>query len=389
LFYWTGFDYRGEPTPFAWPAVSSQFGIFDLCGFPKDTYYYLQSWWQNEPVMYMWPHWNWAEDVGKEKTVTVYSNCDQVELFLNKKSLGKKDMPLNGHLEWTVNYEPGKLIADGFINGEKAIAYNLETSEEAYSLNVSADKTITDANNQDVSIVTIQVNDSKNRMVPTANVDLSFEIEGPGKIIGVGNGNPSSHESDKYIESISTYPIKGLRELSVETLVNRPEVASEIDDASWKKAFDDQNKPWDLYEDTLLVVRGNFELPIVKENMTVNLFTKSIVENQNIYVNGNLIAENIKRNDLNQSFQLNHSILKSGKNTYVVTGKRFRMRNQWDEPNTDPGLVQIVEPAQSWKRKTFNGLAQVLVQCTNEPGEIILKAKSDDIIGAEIKIISE
>ncbi|RYZ45587.1 MAG: glycoside hydrolase family 2 protein, partial [Sphingobacteriales bacterium] len=112
-FVWTGFDYRGEPTPFEWPNVNSHFGIMDVCGFPKNIYYYYQSWWTDKDVLHISPHWNFnnQDKRGKPIDVWVNSNADNVELFLNGKSQGKKDMPRNGHLQWKVNYEPGKLEA--------------------------------------------------------------------------------------------------------------------------------------------------------------------------------------------------------------------------------------------------------------------------------------
>jgi beta-galactosidase len=113
MFIWTGFDYRGEPTPYSWPSVISYFGMMDLCGFPKDNVYYLKSWWQDKPVLHILPHWNWQGKENQPVDVWVYSNCDQVELFLNGKSLGKKEMPKNSHLEWKVNYKPGTLKAIG------------------------------------------------------------------------------------------------------------------------------------------------------------------------------------------------------------------------------------------------------------------------------------
>ncbi len=386
IFYWTGFDYRGEPTPYTWPAVTSQFGILDLCGFPKDIFYYLQSWWQDDPVMHIWSHWNWPGDEGEEKTLTVYSNCEEVELFLNKKSLGKKTMPRNGHLEWTVKYVPGMLVAQGYNKGKKSVLQKVETAEEPKGLQLISDRSKISADNMDVAVITVQVNDKKNRLVPTANVDLTLEIEGPGKIIGVGNGNPSSHEPDRYFETITIAKIENLKELPVDNLENRIEVKPEIETSTWKKAFDDGSKPWDAYEDTLLVVRGTFQISDLSDEMTVNLFTKSIMENQSIYVNGVLIKANITRGSQDQSFELDHAILNKGENTYALTGQRFKKRHRWDEPNTDPGLVQLIEPARNWKRKTFNGLTQVIVQSTDEPGEITLKVKSHEATEAEIKV---
>src|SRR5690606_17306928 len=110
-FVWTGFDYRGEPTPFSWPNINSHFGIMDMCGFPKTIYYYYQSWWTDKDVLHIAPHWNWPGKEGEKIRVWVNSNADEVELFLNKKSLGKKTMPRNGHLTWGVVYAPGTLEA--------------------------------------------------------------------------------------------------------------------------------------------------------------------------------------------------------------------------------------------------------------------------------------
>ena len=118
-FVWTGFDYRGEPTPFQWPNINSHFGIMDMCGFPKNIYYYYQSWWTDKDVLHISPHWNWKGKEGQPIDVWVNSNADDVELFLNEKSLGKKTMPRNGHLQWVVNYQPGVLEAVAMKHGKK------------------------------------------------------------------------------------------------------------------------------------------------------------------------------------------------------------------------------------------------------------------------------
>ena len=118
-FVWTGFDYRGEPTPYKWPNISSHFGIMDVCGFPKNIYYYYQSWWTDKDVLHISPHWNWSEKVGQPIEVWVNSNAEEVELFLNGKTLGKKVMPRNSHLKWQVIYEPGTLEAIGYKKGKK------------------------------------------------------------------------------------------------------------------------------------------------------------------------------------------------------------------------------------------------------------------------------
>ena len=104
---WTGFDYRGEPSPYQWPNISSQYGVIDTCGFPKDTFYYYQSWWTNKPVLHVFPHWNWPGLEGQEIAVWVHSNLDRVELFHNGQSLGAKDMQKDQHLAWNREVRAG------------------------------------------------------------------------------------------------------------------------------------------------------------------------------------------------------------------------------------------------------------------------------------------
>ncbi|MFZ6027556.1 MAG: beta-galactosidase GalA [Chloroflexota bacterium] len=386
LFYWTGFDYRGESNPFDWPAVINQSGLVDLCGFPKDGFYYLKAWWGKVPVLHICPHWNWPGHEGQEIPITVCGNCERVELFLNEASLGSQAMPPNGHLEWRVPYRPGVLQARGYTAGGELIAAQVETSGGAASLQLAADRSLLRADGADVAVVTVQVNDAQGRMVPTADPEIQFALAGPGKIIGVGNGDPISHEAERFFESVHTFQIGGLKELAVDDLANRPEVAARVDDSAWKPAFQPQSDDWQVYVDPLIVVRGAFDLPEFSSAAEIHLFTKSIVENQSVYVNGHLLAAGIQRDAPGQAFPLPHSLLKPGRNVYAVTGQRFRKKYQWEEPNTDPGVVQVIEPARPWKRKAFNGLAQVIVQSGELPGEINLTAHVDGLSAAVVKI---
>jgi beta-galactosidase len=387
LFYWTGFDYRGEMNPYDWPAVSSQYGSLDLCGFPKDIFYYLKSWWGKNPVLHISADWNWKGHEGQETNVTVYSNCEQVELLLNNNSLGKKDMPQNSHLEWMVNYQPGVLAARGYKDNKMILENRIESTGNPAAVQMIPDRNIIKADGSDVSVITVQVKDSNGKVIPDDSSKIIFSLDGPGKIIGVGNGDPSCHEPDRYFETVQASKIVNLKELAVNNLNDRHEVAAGFDDSAWKPALISlRSDDWRAYKDTLIVIRGTFELPGLTNETEVNLFTKSIVENQSVYVNGHLIASNIKRDAPNQAYLLDHKIINSGKNEYAVTGQRIRKRSQWDEPNTDPGLVQTISPASQWKRSLFNGLVEVIVQSSKQPGRLVLKAASEGLQQAEIKI---
>ncbi|HVU56789.1 MAG TPA: beta-galactosidase GalA [Puia sp.] len=195
-FIWTGFDYRGEPTPYQWPNINSHFGVMDMCGFPKNLFYYYQSWWTDKDVLHISPHWNWKGREGKHISVWVNSNADRVTLFLNGKSLGEKIMPRNKHLEWNVPYAPGKLEAVGYRNGRKLTA-SVETTGSPYEVVVTPYRTTMLADGRDASVINISVVDKKGREVPDAGDLITFTVRGGMKILGVGNGDPSSHEPDK------------------------------------------------------------------------------------------------------------------------------------------------------------------------------------------------
>ena len=387
LFYWTGFDYRGEMNPYDWPAISSQYGILDLCGFPKDIFYYLKSWWGKDPVLHILSDWNSKGHAEEEITVTAYSNCEQVELLLNNKSLGRKDMPQNGHLEWTMTYQPGVLSARGYKANKTILESRIELCGPAASVQLVPDRTGIKADGEDVSVITVQATDLHGIIQADDSSQICFTLDGPGRIIGVGNGDPSSHEPDRFFETVRTSHIENLKELVVSGLNGRPEVDPGVDVSAWKPALKSKRSDdWRAYIDTLLVVRGTFVLDDFTNETEINLFTKNIVENQCVYVNGHLLASNIKRDAPNQSFRLDHKMVKLGQNVYAVVGKRFRRTHQWDEPNTDPGLVQTVSPSPQWKRRLFHGLAQIIVQSTRQPGELILRATAEGLQEAVTRI---
>jgi beta-galactosidase len=197
LFVWTGFDYRGEPTPFSWPCVSSHFGFMDVCGFPKDGYYAYRAAWTNEPVVHIFPHWNWAGKEGDFIKIHCYTNCEEVELLLNGKSVGKQKAIPYKKLIWGLIYKPGKLEARGYRGGKVVTKDIVETTTAPSQLALNSDVTTLKADGCDVAVIRVAIKDEKGRVVPIANNLVKFSIEGPGRIIGTGNGNPTSHEPDK------------------------------------------------------------------------------------------------------------------------------------------------------------------------------------------------
>ena len=198
-FVWTGFDYRGEPTPYRWPCISSHFGLMDTCGFPKDIYYYYRSWWTEQPVLHLATGWA-RFDGGRTNLVRCFSNCKAVELFLDGKSLGKKSMARNEYLDWNAPAATGVLSAKGY-DGKKVVAETkIERSGEPAAVELHPDRTTITGDGRDLSMVDVAIVDAKGRVVADAGNLIWFELKGPGKIIGVGNGDPSCHEADKASE---------------------------------------------------------------------------------------------------------------------------------------------------------------------------------------------
>jgi len=202
LFYWTGFDYRGEPNPLSYPCVGSQFGLLDYCGFPKDEAYYLKAWWTQEPVLHIFPHWNLQGHEGERVDVWAYSNCEEVELWVNGKSMGRQSMPRNGHLKWQTVYRPGRLRAVGYNKGRRVMEQVIETTGEAAKMKLSADRTQIKADNRDVAVITVELQDRKGRFVPTACNEIEITLEGPARILGVGNGD-SAFKGDEHPDELN------------------------------------------------------------------------------------------------------------------------------------------------------------------------------------------
>ncbi len=218
---WTGFDYRGEPTPFGWPAISSQFGIVDTCGFAKDTFYYYRAWWKSEPSLHLFPHWNFEGREGDEMRVWVYSNLDEVELFVNGQSAGSQPVPRLGHVEWKVKYEPGAIEARASRNGKVVLTEKRETTGPTVALRLTTDRTEINADGEDIAILKVEALDSAGRPVPTANNLVRFGVSGNGKLIGVGNGDPNCQESDQG-------PVRSLFNGLAQVIVQSTQEAGEI-----------------------------------------------------------------------------------------------------------------------------------------------------------------
>ena len=197
-FVWTGFDYIGEPTPYGWPARSSYFGLVDLAGNPKDSYYMYQSRWRPDlDVLHLFPHWNWKE--GEDVDLWVYfNNADEVELFLNGESLGRKAPEGDAyHVWWRVPFKPGTIEAVSYRDGKEVKRTSATTASEPYALRLTPDRTEINADGTDLSYVAVEVVDKDGNLCPWADNEIFFSVEGSGVNAGVDNGSPISLEKFK------------------------------------------------------------------------------------------------------------------------------------------------------------------------------------------------
>ncbi len=375
-FVWTGFDYRGEPTPYGWPCISSQFGILDTCGFPKGNYWYYKSWWTRRPVLHLLPHWNWPGREGREIDVRALSNCDQVELFLNGRSLGRRSMPRDAELAWMVRYVPGTLSALGYRGGRVVAATKVETTGAPAEVELIPDRAVIDADGQDVAVVTVAVADDRGRVVPVAANTVAFDLSGPGRILGVGNGDPSCHEPDVVVATptFRTVPVGGWRwkRVADPSAPDLPEARERWDDSGWPRT--------DVAGDREALGPGENGVFRTRFDVTADDLSAPVVElrfgriegDGSVYVNGRLAGP--AGDPRAPSTYAVKALLHPGRNVVAVA-----LTNYGATAGISRGvMLRLEQPAAAvnWRRSVFNGLAQIIVQATRRSGAITLEARS-------------
>jgi beta-galactosidase len=388
-FVWTGFDYRGEPTPYNWPCINSHFGIMDTCGFPKDNFWYYQAWWTDAPVLHILPHWNWAGREGQEIDVRALSNCDEVELFLNGRSLGRRPMNRYSEIKWQVPYAPGTLSATGYKGGKAVAETKVETTGVPAAVQLSPYPREIGADGESVAIFKVSVVDAQGQTVPTAGNSLSFDLEGPGRIIGVGNGDPSSHEPDTFIPvaSARTLPVGGWRwkKLADPYPENLAEEAVGFDDSTWE-AIDvgaDLGK-LGMRERAIYRTRFNVDAKDLDAD-AVELVCGRIAGGISLYVNGHKVGGSIDGR-APAVFDVK-ALLHPGDNVIAVPVASYGP----DATGMSKGVelrLQDAPPAVHWARSVFNGLAEVIVQSTGQPGTITLTAHAEGLQPASFPLTS-
>jgi beta-galactosidase len=346
---------------------------------PKCNFYYYKAWWTNEVVLHLLPHWNWPGREGQEFRVDALSNCKEVELFLNGASLGRKAMKPNAKLTWKVKYAPGTLSAKGFDAAGKVIAETkVETTGEATRLELTPDRKTINADGEDVAVFTVAAFDAQGRLVPVAQDKINFDLEGQGKIIGVGNGDPSCHEPDTYVASI---PVRSValnewRWQVAKVAGSRdplPEYAAGFDDSAWNKLTGTGSGEQATLktDDTRAVYRAH--LALTQDDLSgsgVDVHFPGCDDEGWYFVNGQLVGETHDW-DAKPAFDIT-KFLHAGDNVIAVlcnNGGELGGLN----PNVTVDIALKPKPVQ-WSRSLFNGLAQIIVCSTREAGEFKLTA---------------
>ena len=374
-FVWTGFDYRGEPTPYGWPCINSHFGILDTCGFPKDLFWFYQAAWTDVPMVHVLPHWNWAGREGQEIDVRAQSNCDEVELFLNGRSLGRQGVKRCSEMRWKVAYAPGTLSARAYKAGKLAAETKVETTGAPAALELTPYRTSIDADGSDVAVFKVSAVDAQGRVVPLADNAVSFQIEGPGKIIGVGNGDPSCHEPDTFVPVSASrlLPVDGWRwkKVSGPFPGNQPEVTAAFDDSSWDP-IDVRGDVGALgaHERAYYRTRFNVDAKDLSAAAVELVFSK-INGGVAVYLNGQKIGGS-SSGDSAAIYDVK-GLLRAGENVIAVPTENYGPDGYGLSKGVVLRLQEAPAPVQ-WSRSLFNGLAEVLVQATKVPGTITLKA---------------
>jgi len=393
LFYWTGFDYRGEPTPFGWPAINSQMGLLDTCGFRKDSSYYQEAWWTDHPVLHLATHWNWACREGQPVKVVCYSNADEVELSLNGASLGKKPMPRNSHLEWEVPYHAGTLEARGYRGGKLAQTEQIETTGAATELRVTAwqppppglirssgpgPSLPNDPVRARVAVFMVEARDAHGRLAVLANNSVDFAVGG-GHVIGVGNGDPGCHEPDQFVEGIELVPVQDWRGRIAPSDTVRPSDSAALESftklGNW---FAPRPKPGEVYD-----VAGTFTLSAVPASGRLNLYLPSLGRKASVWLNGKQVAQDVDTTRNGPGIAVDAAQVVAGANrVQLIVQPYYEQQNHIPE-QTQLGSLAIQRPAPAAHRSLFNGFALVIVEADDKASEVRLRCTSPGLAPAE------
>ncbi|PSJ41038.1 beta-galactosidase [Sphingomonas deserti] len=361
MFVWTGFDYRGETTPFGWPAISSQFGMLDTTGLFKDSAYYLKSVWSAEPLAHIAGHWTWPGREGRAIPIWVYANAEEVELTLDGRSLGRHVLDPAGHAEWQVSYAPGVLAATAFRAGKPIATDRVETTGAQKSLALSVERPSDLDGDGDIAVVAVSARDANGRSVPIADNDVAFTVTGAAEIIGVGNGDPGSHEPDRFGDR---YAIAGFSDWELADVPAGSMVLPATAALAWRDPFRWYPPGSGPKTPDAFVLRGRLQGSAGGSQERRTLFLPSLAEGQRIFVGGRELTALAKPSGRGLSVVLDEAARAEEVILLLPSSGAAALARLQDIGlnGRNVASLQSVTPAETWHRRLFSGHAQVIVR---------------------------
>jgi beta-galactosidase len=362
--------------------------MMDTTGAFKDSGQYLRAAWTLEPMVHVLPHWNWPGKEGQPIDVRVYSNTEEVELLLNGRSLGRQPLAPYAHAQWSVPYAPGELLARGYKGGVLVASQTVASTGAPYAVAIESTRSSLQADGRDVAVLELSVRDAQGRIVPLADDLLKFEVSGPLQLLGMGNGDPGSHEADKPTER---YRFAALSDWSLRDESRREALAdaTRAADASlWRDPFQwtpPEKRPAPA---PFAAVRLHFPRPTLAAGERAELFVAEIVAGQQLRLNGAPVTAR-----------------PSGDGLLVLTLESAQLKDNnelvWQLQAPAGGMQALVDAAQGgarwaqlrlttpagpWQRHAFNGRAQLIVQATKQPGQAVVTVSGAGLQAARLQI---
>jgi len=360
----------------------------DTTGLFKDSAYYLKSWWSDEPMVHIVGHWTWPDRVGQPIRIAVDSNAEEVELFLNGKSLGRQTMAREGHLEWQVPYQPGVLVARGYAGGKEIASDKVETTGPAAKLKLEPYRAGLTADGKDATMVKVSVLDAAGRVVPDGDAQVTFAVEGSAHIIGVGNGDPGSHEADRVVDDVTSQPVEGWQIADA----SPGDAAAGGAGPQWRNPFQWHPPGEGPKTPDAFVLRGVFrQTQAPAPGVKTTLFLPLLNTHQRVFIGSQEVSKGQQRAGDGLSVSLDGVTLPLGEIKVLITvpdqGEAgLKALYQVGNGGTNVAFIQRVIPAAPWTRRAFSGYAQLVLQAGDVAGPVTIKATAPGLQPAQAVI---
>ena len=385
MFVWTGFDYRGETTPFGWPAISSQFGMLDTTGAFKDTAWYLKSQWTAAPMVHIVGHWTWGRREGTAIPLWVYANADEAELIVNGRTQGRKPIPANGHAEWQVPYAPGKVEAVGYRGGKPVARERVDTTGPARRLSQSVEYPPAPFGAGRIAVVNVTARDRAGRVVPVAQDAIEFVAQGDAEILGVGNGDPGSHEADRFVDDTDVLRFRNWEMADVSpNRLTLPEVAK----LEWRDPFRWYPPGTGPRTPDAFALRGRLDTRPIQPGAHQTLFVPNLSSGQHLFVDGVDLTDHARKDAAGWSVEIKDETGAMEVLLLVPNAGEQALATLQDlgDHGNNVAYLQAVTLAGTWSRHLFNGHAQAIVRLGNGSGTATLTVRALGLVPSSVTL---